>query len=97
MDVYTFHMKVTSYSTKKEFEKHKALAQELVNKENSYECGDNSVRYSFHEVPLLGKSQKQIANSITKACGGETIADVVGQIDFLEEEEGKLEEKNNEE
>lgn len=96
-DMLTMAMNVTCYSTKKEFETHKALAREHEHKDHTYEFGTSSVRHSFYEVPLLGKSQKQIALSITKACNGETISDVVGQIDFLEEEERKLEEKNNEE
>ena len=95
-DMYDMKMEVTCYSTKKEFETHKALAQELERKDHTYSVGGSSVRHSFYEVPLLGKSQKDIAFAITKACRGNTIADVVGQIDDLDTEENNKNNNNGE-
>ncbi len=86
-DMLDMNMYVTCYSTKKEFEIHKALAEELERKDQLYEGGNGSIRHDFHEVPLLGKSLKKIALSITKACHGDTISDVIDQIDELDTEE----------
>lgn len=81
------NMDVTCYSTKKEFLQHKLLIEELQYKDQTYSVGSSALRYCYYEVPLSGKSQKDIAKSITEACHGDTISDVIDQIDELDTEE----------
>ena len=93
-DMYSMNMCVTSYSTKKEFLQHKTLLEELERKDTVYEAGHGGLRHTCYEVPLLGKSQKDIAKSITIACYGDTISEVIDQIDELDTEESKLNNNN---
>ena len=88
--MYYMNMSVTSYSTKKEFLQHKALLEELERKDTIYKAGSGGLRHACYEVPLLGKSQKDIAKSITIACHGDTISEVIDQIDELDTEEEQI-------
>lgn len=61
-----------------------------------YQSGSDAIRHCIYEVPLIGKSQKDIAKSITIGCHGDTISDLIDQIDELDTEENNQEGNNDE-